>query len=108
MKATFINTEEAPNKWWAWQDAKMRSIANASHFTETQKIRAQRMRYALELAYNGRFFDPKLGKRGITIKIESARIRDKKVLKELEAGYELEGIQKKVSLQGVNYYIPKA
>lgn len=108
MKTSFINTEEAPNKWWAAQDARMRSIANASHYPEREKIRAERMRYALELAYAGRFFDPKFGKKGITIKIESARIRDKQILRELEGLYEKEGVVKRVSLQGINYYIPKA
>lgn len=107
MKTVFINTEEASNKWWAAQDASMRSVANASHFTEKEKIRAEGMRYALELAYAGRFFKPKYGKRGITIKIENARIRDRDVLKSLEADYEQQGVVKKVSLQGINYYIPK-
>ncbi len=107
MKTNFINTEEAPNKWWAAQDARMRSIACASHYPEKQKIRAERMRYALELAYAGRFFDPKFGKRGITIKIEGARVRDRQILKALETDYEKEGVIKRVSLQGINYYIPK-
>jgi hypothetical protein len=108
MKTTFINTEEAPNKWWAAQDARMRSIANASHYADSAKIRAERMRYALELAYAGRFFNPKYGKRGITIKIENARVRDRKILQQLEADYALQGVLKRVSPQGINYYIPRA
>ena len=108
MRTTFINTEEATNKWWAAQDARMRSIANASHYSQKEKIRAEGMRYALELAYAGRFFDPKYGKKGITIKIEGARIRDKDTLKALETDYDKQGVVKRVSHQGVNYYIPKA
>jgi hypothetical protein len=107
MQERFINTEEAPNKWWAAQDARMRSAANKTHFTNAQQVQAERMRQVLELVYAGRFFEPKYNKTCITIKIEGALVRDKKSLAMLEADWDKLGIKKRQSLQGVNYNIPK-
>lgn len=38
--------------WWAAQDARMRSAVNACAFTDQQKVRAERMRMALEMVYS--------------------------------------------------------
>lgn len=105
MQTKFINTEEAPNKWWAARDARMRSAANKTHYSSTQQVQAERMRQALELVYAGRFFEPKYNKTFITIKIEGAMVRDKKNLALLEQEWNKLG--KRPSPQGVNYNIPK-
>lgn len=107
MQTKFINTEEAPNKWWAARDARMRSAANKTHYSSTQQVQAERMRQALELVYAGRFFEPKYNKTFITIKIEGAMVRDKKNLALLEQEWNKLGIRKRPSPQGVNYNIPK-
>jgi len=107
VQEKFINTEEAPNKWWAARDARMRSAANKTHFSSAQQIQAERMRQVLELVYAGRFFEPKYNKTCITIKIEGAQVRDKKSLALLEKDWEQKGIRKRPSPQGVNYNIPK-
>lgn len=107
MQERYINTEEAPNKWWAARDARMRSSANKTHFSQSQQVQAERMRQALELVYAGRFFEPKYNKTCITIKIEGATVRDKKSLALLEQDWAKLGIKKRPSPQGVNYNIPK-
>ena len=40
MQEKFLNTEEAPNKWFAAYDARMRSLANQTSFSQAQQIQA--------------------------------------------------------------------
>lgn len=108
MKAMQINNEEAQNKWWAFNDARQRSLTNSTHYTEAQKVRAERMKLGLELVYGGKNFYISYGKKAISVKIDHAVVRDRKMLKALESDYEKEGVVKKVSAQGVVYNIPKA
>lgn len=103
MKQTVLDTQEAPNKWWAARDAQMRNIANKSHHTEQSKIRAERMKLALELVYAGKQFYIAYGKRGISIKIDRAIVRDNKNLALLERDWTASGVTKKVSAQGIIY-----
>jgi len=107
MQTLALDTQEAVNKAWAYKDARMRDIANASTYTLAQRTRAERMKYALELVYNARNSYIAHGKRGISIKLDQAQVRDRRTLKLLEADYALEGIVKKVSAQGVIYNIPR-
>jgi len=37
MKTQVLETREAPVKWWAAQDARMRSLVNSSLYTQKQK-----------------------------------------------------------------------
>jgi len=107
MQTKILDTQEAGNKFWAFQDARMRSIVNASLYTDNQKTRAERMKLGLELVYYGKSFYIAYGKRGISIKIDRAQVRDNKNLALLDADYSAEGIVKKVSSQGIIYNIPK-
>ena len=107
MKTVNLNTQEAPVKWWAAYDANLRNIANASLYTDTQKARAERMKVGLEMVYSGKKFYISYGKRGISVKIDGATVKDKASLKLLENDYATEGIIKKVTPQGVVYHIPK-
>ena len=108
MKANIIDTQEAPNKWWAQHDRRMRNIANASSYTDAQKTRAERMRMALSEVYHGKVFEPSYGKRGISLKVGNAVILDRKNLRLLEKDWEAQGVIKKDSAQGIIYNIPKA
>lgn len=108
MKALELNTQEAPNKWWAALDARQRNLNNASRYTEQQKIAAERMRWALELVYSAKNIYITYGARGISIKVDKPVVRDRKELRLLEAGWELAGIVKKVSAQGIIYRYNKA
>ena len=107
MKAQHLDTKEAPTKWWAAQDARMRSIANSTLYTEAQKVRAERMALGLELVYSAKGIYIAYGKRGISVKVDVASVKDRKTLALLEGDYEKEGILKKESAQGVIYSIPR-
>jgi len=105
MKACTIDTQEAPNKWWAAQDACMRNIVNMSQYSESDKIRAERMKLALELVYSAKSVYIAFGKRGISLKVDNAEVRDRKNLKLLETDWTTAGVVKKISPQGVIYRI---
>lgn len=103
MKTAVLDTQEAPNKWWAAQDARMRNIANKSHFSEKEQVRAERMKMVLELVYASKSVYVAFGKKGISIKVDGARVVDNKNLALLEQDWTAQGVTKKVSEQGVIY-----
>ena len=103
MKALNINTEEATVKWWAARDAHMKSLANATHYSNEDKLRAERMKFALELMYNADNIYIAYGKKGISIKVNKAQVKNADLLNEMEDFWEGEGVVKKVSAQGVIY-----
>jgi hypothetical protein len=99
-----LDTKEAPTKWWAAQDARMRNIANKSHYAESVHIRAERMVLALGLCYRAEGIHEAFGKRGVSIKVDRPRfVRDRSNLTLLEADWELQGVVKRTSAQGVIY-----
>lgn len=107
MNSRDLDTQSAPNKWWAAQDARMRNFAMSTKYTESQKIQAERMKLGLDMVYSS----PKeifinYRKRFIAIKIEKPTVRDRQNLKLLEAEYAERGIVKKVTAQGIIYEIP--
>ena len=99
-----LDTREAPTKWWAAQDARMRNIANKSHYTESTHIRVERMVLALGLCYAARGIHEAFGKRGVSVKVDRPTfIRDRRNLALLEADWANLGVVKKTSPQGVIY-----
>jgi hypothetical protein len=108
MQATQIKTEEAPNKWWAAKDASMRNYANSTHYTLHQRTAAERMKIALEMVYSAKNVYIAYGKKGISLKVDGALVRDRKELGFLEEGWAAAGIAKKVSKQGVIYRLTAA
>jgi hypothetical protein len=102
MQAKFINTEESSNKSFAAYDRRMRNIANASHYTEAERVRAERMRMALTLVYAGVVYTPSYGTTGVSIKVVGF-VADAKNLKALEADWAEQGVIKKESAQGIIY-----
>lgn len=108
MKDRVIDTQEAPNKWWAARDARMKSAAMWTHYTDKQRVRAERMALGLDMVYanKGIHINPRI--KFITIKVDNAYVKDNKTLALLEKDYEAEGITKVVSAQGIIYRIPKA
>lgn len=91
----------------AARDARMRAAAMWSHYTEVERVRAERMKLALELCYSAkRFFINPRGK-FITIKVENPRVVDRRNLELLEEDYTAQGITKVVTAQAVIYRIPK-
>ena len=51
MQNRDLETQGANLKWFAARDARMKSYAQSTSYTEQAKLRAERMRGALELAY---------------------------------------------------------
>lgn len=99
-----LDTKEAPTKWWAAQDARMRNIANKSHYPESTHIRVERMIQVLGLCYRAEGIYEAFGKQGVSVKVDRPRfVRDRDSLAVLEADWAEQGVVKKVSPQGVIY-----
>ena len=93
--------------WAAAQNARMTSLANSTHFSDAQKLLAERMRLALEMVYSSRAVHLNYRKTQITLKVDQPTVRDRKMLKVLEADWTGLGVIKRVSAQGVNYAIAR-
>ena len=105
MQAVLINTEEAPNKWWAAQDAKMRNETNKTHYPLAIQLQVSRMLSVMDLLYSAEGIYDAYGKKGVSIKVNKAVIRDRKNLRALEDDWAKAGVTKKMSAQGVIYRI---
>lgn len=103
MKSYTINTEEAPTKWYAAQDARMRNIANKSRFPQAIQTQITRMIMVLDMVYAAKGIYEAYGKKGVSIKVDGADVKDARNLRELEAEWTAKGFVKKVSPQGVIY-----
>lgn len=103
MKTQTLETQEAPNKWWAARDARIRNYANSTQYSEQQRIAAERMKLVLELVYYAKHVYIAYGKTGISLKVDGAQVRDRKELSLMEQGWALVGFTKRVSAQGVIY-----
>ena len=107
MNTRELDTQAAPNKWWAARDARMRNFAMSTKYTDAQKVQAERMRLGLGMVYStAKEIHINFRKRFIAIKIEQPTVRDRKNLALLEADYTRAGIVKKVTAQGIIYEIP--
>ena len=99
-----LDTQAAPTAWWAAQDARMRNIANKSHYAESVHIRVERMVLALGLCYSAQGIHEAFGKRGVSVKVDRPTfIKDRRNLALLEADWAVAGVVKRVSAQGVIY-----
>lgn len=91
--------------WFAARDARMRSIANASLFTDQQKVRAERMKLALEMVYSCSQITITNCKKWIRVKVHQGRVRDRKNLALLEQDWAAQGIMKMLTKQGIIYRV---
>jgi hypothetical protein len=107
MQSRDLDTQQAPNRWWAARDARMRSIAMASTWSQTKLIQAESIRQVIPLVYTCRdvYVNPR--QKFITIKVENARVKDRQNLDLLEQEWEAKGIKKCESAQGVIYRVPR-
>lgn len=103
MHTQELNTQAAPNKWWAARDARMRNYANSTLYTDSQKRAAERMKLALELVYAAKAVYIAYGRTGVSVKVDGALVRNRRELAFLEQGWSSAGIVKRVSAQGVIY-----
>jgi hypothetical protein len=61
------------------------------------------MLMVLTLVYSAKGFHEAYGKKGVSVKVDGAYVKDKKNLALLEQDWAKEGFTKKVSGQGVTY-----
>ena len=108
MNAVELDTKAAPFAWIAARDAAMKSYAASTLYTEAQKVRAERMKLGLEMVYAARNAYITYRKKFVTIKLDQARVRDRKTLALLEQDYTAQGdITKVVTDQGITYRIAR-
>jgi hypothetical protein len=91
----------------AARDARMRAAAMWSHYTQAQRIQAERIKLGLELCYSAKNFYINPRSKFITIKIDKPTVRDRANLAILESDYAKQGITKIVTAQGISYRIAK-
>jgi len=108
MNATELDSKAAPFAWVAARDAAMKSYAASTLYTEAQKVRAERMKLGLEMVYTAKSIFITYRKKFVTIKLDQARVRDRKTLALLEQDYTAQGdITKVVTDQGITYRIAR-
>jgi hypothetical protein len=108
MNATELDTKSAPFAWVAARDAAMKSYAASTLYTEAQKVRAERMKLGLEMVYSARSAFITYRKKFVTIKLDQARVSDRKTLALLEQDYTAQGdVTKVITDQGITYRIAR-
>jgi hypothetical protein len=108
MNATELDTKAAPFAWIAARDAAMKSYAASTLYTDAQKVRAERMKLGLEMVYSARSAFITYRKKFVTIKLDQARVRDRKTLALLEQDYTTQGdVTKVITDQGITYRIAR-
>jgi hypothetical protein len=104
-------TEHKNAGQWAWfaeRDARMRSAVNSTTFSDAQKLKAERVKLALEMVYSAEKVFIEYRKKFISVKVHKAEVKDRKGLALLEMCYKNEGLEKVKTSQGVTYRILKA
>lgn len=107
MQASKIATRETENKAAAFLDAKARSYAASTHYTEQERNQAERVRIGLSMVYDAEAIYVTYRKKFVAIKLENARVTNKRQLADLETYYANQGIEKVESPQGIIYRVPK-
>ena len=109
MNATELDSKAAPFAWVAARDAAMKSYAASTLYTDIQKVRAERMKLGLEMVYSARSAFITYRKKFVTIKLDQARVRDRKTLALLEQDYTAQGdVTKVITDQGITYRIARS
>jgi hypothetical protein len=103
MQTIYLNTEEASNKSWAAQDARQRNLNNKSHYSYQVQTQVERMKMVLSVLYSARNIFEAYGKKGVSIKLDHAFVKNRKELALIEADWADQGVTKRVSQQGIIY-----
>ena len=103
MKEATLANSEAPVKWWAASDARMRSIVNSTHYSDEDKLRAERMKASLGFMFQAKAIYIAYGKKGVSIKVDKPIVKNLEGLASLEAIWDEQGVSKRVSAQGITY-----
>jgi hypothetical protein len=91
--------------WFAARDARMKSVVNASLFTESQKIKAERVKLALEMVYSCEDVTITNCKKWIRVKVHNGKVRDRRNLGLFEQDWTAAGITKMLTGQGIIYRV---
>lgn len=102
-----ITHEAGQYAYFAAQDARIKSYANKTLFSDKQKLRAEQVKLGLDMVYGCDNIFVTYRKNFIAVKVANHTVIDSTKLKLLEQDYEKEGITKVVSKLGVIYRIPK-
>ena len=110
MYSKDIDTTRSSRPWYSIQDARMKNIANASRYSDRQKLEAERVKLALDTVYHNSNIYINYRERFIAVKVDRAQPRTGFKLERatLEKEYEQRGYQRRVSAQGIIYRIPRA
>lgn len=108
MDTATSEVKKAPVPWFAARDARQRSLAAQTHYSNAQQIAAERIRLALELLYGNNGVFVTYRQRFIAIKVNAPRVRNRTELDGFESDWAAKGIKKLLTNQGVIYHIPKA
>ena len=103
MKTVYLNTEEASNKAWAAQDARQRNLNNKSRYSYKIQTQVERMKMVLSVLYSAQNIFEAYGKKGISIKLDRASVKNRRELEQMEQDWAVQGVTKRVSEQGVIY-----
>lgn len=107
MQARELDTKDAGQfKYAAYMDARVKSYAASTAYSEAQRRRAEQIRLGLGMCYAGTVYVT-FRKKFIVVKVEQGRVTDAKTLALLEQDYSQEGITKTKTAQGTAYRIPK-
>ena len=89
--------------WFAERDARLRSAVNSTNYTDAQKIKAERMKLALEMCVFAENIYIEYRKKFISVKVNKPAHTDKKTLNLLEGDWTKEGYTKVLTSQGFTY-----
>lgn len=104
MQQNFLDTREAPVKWFAAQDAQMRNTVNKTIWPDSVHQRVQRMLAVLDMLYAGKIYEA-YGRRRVSIKIDRPVVRDRRWLAVMEKDWAELGVVKTVTPQGILYKV---
>ena len=90
--------------WFAARDAWLNSAKNECRFNSKQKIKAESVKYALELVYSAEEVSITYCKKWIRVKVHNGRVRDRANLRLLESDWTNQGITKTNTAQGIIYH----
>ena len=102
------NKDAGKYAWFAAKDAAFNSAVNSSRFTQTVKIKAERVKLVLEMLYYSNEISITYNKNSVRVKVHNGRPRDKKLIAEWDEIWAQDGIVvKKSTAQGIIYLVPR-
>ena len=91
--------------WFAARDARIKSYANSTNYSEAQKVKAERIKLGLEMVYSCNEVSITYCKKWIRVKVHNGIVKDKKNLALLEQDWANENVTKVFTNQGIIYHV---